>query len=188
MVKSKPHPDSLLKKRVQPLAFKEWNGVTGKGVQGKEVFPIFGPIAFVLMFPSKERSACSRRQCLCSIVVISDFRHAEPPGEFLVHSAVTGNSGAEKGCRDHLLPTLPMRRVRAGTPCSSTLLCRHTATSPTHTTKDPWYHCFGGNTNTSARGKLSAGQFLYSDECQKGNARQLSLDDTTSYPPCHKKE
>lgn len=63
----------------------------------------------------------------------------------------------------------------------------HMATSPTHATKDPWNHRFGGNTNTSTRGKLSAGQFLYSDECQKGNARQPSLDDT-SYPPCHKKE
>lgn len=107
MVNSKPQPHSLLEKPAQSLAFKEWNGVIGKGVQGKEVFPIFGPAAFVLMFPSKEGSACSRRERLCSAVVIFDFRHAEPPGEFLVHSEdkSTAELGRAEGPSPVALPT-----------------------------------------------------------------------------------
>lgn len=116
MVNSKPQPASLLEKPAQSLAFEEWNGVIGKGVQGKEVFPIFGPAAFVLMFPSKEGSACSRRERLCGAVFIFDFRHAEPPGEFLVHSEdeSTAVLGRAKGPSPVALPTCAKEGQRRG--------------------------------------------------------------------------
>lgn len=60
------------------LAFKERNGVIGKGVQGEQVLAIFGPTAFVFMFPSEEGTSCSCRQHL-GCVVIFDLGHAEPP-------------------------------------------------------------------------------------------------------------
>lgn len=113
MVNNKSHPESLVEKPAQSLAFKEWNGVIRKGVQGKEVFPIFGPTAFVLMFPSKEGSACSCRERLCSIVIF-DFRHAKPPGEFLVHPTDKEYSRAGKGPGTSTCPAAPpARRARA---------------------------------------------------------------------------
>lgn len=167
MVNSKSNPESLLKKQAQPLAFKEWNGIIGKGVQGKKVFPIFGPTAFVLMFSSKEGSACSRRQRLCSGVVVFDFRHAEPPGEFLVHPAVTGNGSAGWDHRDHLLPILPMRRARAGTTGSSNTPLQVSWQLHPPTPRTPVPLLWGRHKHQSWGQALREDQYLYSDECQR---------------------
>ena len=152
MVKSKPQPESPLEKPAQSLAFKEWNGVIGKGVQGKEVFPIFGPAAFVLMFPSKEGSACSRRERLCSAVVVFDFRHAEPPGEFLVHSEdkSTAVLGRAKEPSPVALPTCGEEDQRWGSRLPPPILCRFPGHFSTQVPEDPLVPVLWGGTHTNA--------------------------------------